>query len=162
MLDKEEQQTVLFTKKVFGFKVKVSHKKSGVRSFCPGDLNYILYAFIYEPSSRYWTNKQLEWWAGSGHLDAWFRAIGFFFGCHCFFSPHHCGVLVFFGCIPPGSAFPAASRRVSLLISYTHLTHIHTQLMSLFCGRRSSQSLLKELLHGLSPLGARLFFALQA
>ena len=47
------------------------------------------------------------------------------------YSPHHCGVLVFFGCIPPPSAtatfgLRAPPRLISqLLISHTiHLTHL--------------------------------------
>lgn len=34
-----------------------------------GDLNMILHAFDYEPTSRYWSNSQLEWWVGSLDLN---------------------------------------------------------------------------------------------
>ena len=29
----------------------------------------ILHAFDYEPTSRYWSNSQLEWWVGSLDLN---------------------------------------------------------------------------------------------
>ena len=51
------------------------------------------------------------------------------------FSPHHCGVLVFFACIPlpaPASASAASAAPLSSHLTTTHLTHnsSHTQLIS--------------------------------
>ena len=34
------------------------------RHLTVGDLNIIFDAFVYDPSSRYWTPQQLHWWAG--------------------------------------------------------------------------------------------------
>eukprot|EP00435_Cladocopium_sp_Y103_P014024 s413_g3.t1 len=39
--------------------------KHGFIQISRGDLNIILDAFVYDPSSRYWTPQQLHWWAGS-------------------------------------------------------------------------------------------------
>lgn len=39
--------------------------KQGFIQILRGDLNIIFDAFVYDPSSRYWTPQQLHWWAGS-------------------------------------------------------------------------------------------------
>ena len=99
-------------------------------------------------------------------------------------SPHHCGVLVSFARIPRGRPRPLPRpppRLFSPHLTTTHLIHnsspsSHAQLIShnshnsshtphltdLLLGTRSTQSLLKELRHGLAPPWPRLPVAWQA